>query len=87
MHEAAARQGVVPPDQPLTDARIRADWLRQRSIIEFMAAQPEGRYLICEDGDGTIGYARVVRFGDMEQLTELMVAPVPVNCPTVVAPA
>ena len=75
MHEAAARQGVVPLDQPLTDARIRADWLRQRSMIEFMAARPDGRYVICEDGSGPIGYARLVRFGAMEQLTELMVAP------------
>ena len=37
MHEVAARQGVVPRDPPLTDARIRADWLRHRSLIEFIA--------------------------------------------------
>ena len=75
MHAAASRQGAVPPDAPLTDARIRADWLRQRPMIEFIAAQPDGRYLVCEGAEGPIGYARVVRFGAMEQLTELMVAP------------
>jgi GNAT superfamily N-acetyltransferase len=75
MHEIAVRQGVIPPDPPLSDERIRSDWQRQRGLIEYMAAQPEGRYLLCEHADGLIGYARVVRFGGMEQLTELMVDP------------
>src|SRR2546421_5511336 len=75
MHEAATRQGVVPRDPPLTDARIRSDWLRQRSLIEFMAAQPHGRYMLCENGEGLVGYARVVRLDTMDQLTELMVHP------------
>ena len=63
MHEVATRQGVVPRDPPLTEARIRADWLRHRALIEFMAAQDEGRYLICDGADGPVGYARLVRFG------------------------
>ena len=75
MHEVAARQGVVPRDPPLTDARIRADWLRHRSLIEFLAAQPDGRYLLAEENNRLVGYARVVRFGAIEQLTELMVDP------------
>jgi GNAT superfamily N-acetyltransferase len=75
MHEAAARQGVVSRDPPLSDARIRADWLRHRSLVEFIAAQPDGRYVICESDDGMLGYARVARFGAIEQLTELMVHP------------
>ena len=75
MHAVAVRQGVVPEDVPLTDARIRADWVRQRSLIEFLAAQPDGRYVICEGDDGPLGYARAVRFGGMEQITELMVSP------------
>ena len=75
MHESAARQGVIPPGHALTDDVIRADWQRQRPIVEFIAAQPEGRYVIAEDGDGPIGYARVVRFERMEELTELMVLP------------
>lgn len=75
MHEQAVEQGVVPPDRELTDADIHSDWLRRRSLIEFTAAQPGGRYVICENGSGPIGFARVVRFGAMEELTELMVAP------------
>jgi GNAT superfamily N-acetyltransferase len=75
MHEVAARQGVVSRDPPLTDARIRADWLRHRSLIEFIAAQPEGRYVIAETADGVVGYARTARFDRIEQLTELMVDP------------
>ena len=75
MHEVALRQGVVPSDPPLTPARIRADWLRHRSLIEFIAAQPDGRFVIGEHAEGLAGYARVVRFDRMEQLTELMVHP------------
>jgi GNAT superfamily N-acetyltransferase len=74
MQESAARQGIVPPGQPLTDGHIRADWVRQRPIVEFIAAQP-GRYVVAEGADGPIGYARVVRFERMEELTELMVLP------------
>ena len=76
MHDSAARHGAVPPEPPPSEERIRGDWARQRGLIEFIAAQPQGRYVICEDGDGKlIGYARMVRFGAMEELTELMVDP------------
>ncbi len=75
MHEVAVRQGVIPPDPPLSDERIRSDWQRQRGLIEYMAAQPDGRYVICEDGDELVAYARVARFGSMDELTELWVAP------------
>ena len=75
MHESAARHGAIPTDPPLTDSRIRSDWLRHRSLIEFIAAQPGGRYVICERADDLLGYARLVSFGGMEELTELMVSP------------
>lgn len=75
MHDSATRQGVIPADRELTDADIRGDWLRTRSLLEHIDAQPEGRYVIAEDGDGPVGFARVVRFGWMEELTELMVRP------------
>ena len=75
MHDQAVRQGFVAPDPPLTRERIRDDWVRQRGLVEFLAAQPDGRYVLCEGPEGVIGYARVVRFGAMEQLTELMVDP------------
>jgi GNAT superfamily N-acetyltransferase len=75
VYEAAARQGILPPDRPPTDAQIRGDWRRQRGLIEFLAARPGGRYLICEDGGEPVGYARVVPLADVEELTELMVTP------------
>jgi GNAT superfamily N-acetyltransferase len=75
MHEAAVRQGVVAADAEISIETIRGDWLRQRPLIEFIAARPESRYVICEADDGPVGYARAVRFGAMEALTELSVAP------------
>jgi GNAT superfamily N-acetyltransferase len=75
MHDAAVRQGVIPPEPGLQHDAIREDWRRQRGLIELTAAQPEGRYVICDGPDGLVGYARVVRFDGMEQLTELMVDP------------
>ena len=75
MHDSAVRQGVIPAEPPLTEERIAADWRSQRGLIEFISARPEGRYVICEGDEGLVAYARVVRFGAMEQLTELMVDP------------
>ena len=75
IHDAAVRQGLLPGGSLPTDAEIRGDWRLQRALVEFTAAQPEGCYWICEAADGPVGYARVVRFGGMEELTELMVRP------------
>ena len=75
IHDASVRQGLLPGGTAPTDAEIRGDWVRHRPLIEFTAAQPEGCYVICEGGDGPVAYARVVRFGAMEELTELMVRP------------
>jgi GNAT superfamily N-acetyltransferase len=75
MHASAVRQGVMPPNPGMTRDRLRDEWRRQRPLVEFMAALPDGRYVVCDGPDGPIGYARVVRFGAIEELTELMVAP------------
>jgi GNAT superfamily N-acetyltransferase len=75
IHGVAVRQGVMAPGTEPTEASIRTNWLRQRGTLEFLAAQPEGRYAIAESGDELVGFARVVRFGAMEELTELMVDP------------
>jgi GNAT superfamily N-acetyltransferase len=74
-HASAVGQGVIPVDLDLSDDYIRRDWRRQRSFVEYIASQDGGRYLIAENGDGPIAYARVVRYEGMEELAELMVLP------------
>ena len=75
MHDAAQRLGFAPPGADLSDSDVRSDWLRQRSFVEWIAAQEGGAYVVAESDGEVIGYGRTVRIGDMEQLTELMVAP------------
>jgi GNAT superfamily N-acetyltransferase len=76
MHDTALKQGVIESGAiPPAEAEIRHDWRRERSLIEFAAAQPGGCYWICENESEPVAYARVVRFGEMEELTELMVVP------------
>lgn len=75
IHDVAVRQGVMPQGTAPSEAAIRSHWLHQRNMIEFLAAQPGGRYWIAESGDEIVGFARVVKFAQMEELTELMVAP------------
>jgi GNAT superfamily N-acetyltransferase len=75
IYDSAARQGVVPPDEGPTDADVRRRWVRYRPLVQFIDSVPGGSYWICEGGEGPVGYARVVRFGQMEELTELMVTP------------
>jgi GNAT superfamily N-acetyltransferase len=74
VHHTATRMGLLDAAPP-TDAQIEDEWAIQRDVVEFVAAQPDGSYWICEDDGRAVGYARVCRFGEMEQLTELMVLP------------
>jgi GNAT superfamily N-acetyltransferase len=74
MHRLAVDQGYIPPGDR-TDAEVAESWGRYRGLVEFLDAQLERRYVIAENGSGPIGFARVVRFGAMEQLTDLMVEP------------
>ena len=74
MHEIAVTQGYVTPGER-TDAQIAAAWGHHRGLVEFLDAQPERRYVIAENGTGPVAFARIVRFGVMEQLTDLMVLP------------
>jgi GNAT superfamily N-acetyltransferase len=75
IHDQAIRHGVAARDQVMSDPEIAANWQAQRHLIEFLDAQPDGGYWLCEDGDEVVGFARVARFGEMEELTELMVRP------------
>ena len=72
--ETARRMGVQGVEPPAADDLAR-EWTRQRGLMEFIVAQPGGRYWLCEDEGEIVGYGRVCRFGEMEELTELMVLP------------
>jgi GNAT superfamily N-acetyltransferase len=75
IYDTARRVSLLPAGREPTAQEIRLRWQAQRPFVEFMAAQPQGRYWLCEADAGPVGFARVVRLGDVEELTELMVAP------------
>ncbi len=75
IYDAAVKRGVLPAGRQPTEGQVRTSWRRHRKLIEFLAAKQDSRYLICERAGEPLGYARVVRFGVMEELTELMVEP------------
>src|SRR5258708_3365711 len=58
-----------------SDAELAESWGRYRNLVEFLDAQPGRRYVVAENGRGPVAFARIVRFGTMEQLTDLMVHP------------
>jgi GNAT superfamily N-acetyltransferase len=68
-------RGLLPPDHRRPEGDIEAQWQRERPLLEFIGAQPDGSFLVCEDGDRMVGYVRIARFGAMDELTELWVAP------------
>jgi GNAT superfamily N-acetyltransferase len=74
MHRLAVDQGYIRAGVR-TDAEIAESWARYKGLVEFLDAQPERRFLVVENSSGPIAFARVVRFGSMEQLTDLMVTP------------
>jgi GNAT superfamily N-acetyltransferase len=74
MHRVAVGQGFLRDQEP-SAAQLGESWTRHRKLVEFLDAQPARRYLIAENGDGPVAFARIVRFGEMEQLTDLMVEP------------
>jgi GNAT superfamily N-acetyltransferase len=69
------RRGLLAADHIRDADDISRQWERERPLLEFIAGQPDGCYVICEDDDEMIGYVRVARFGAMDELTELWVAP------------
>lgn len=68
-------RGLLPADHQRPAADLEARWQRERPLLEFIVAQGEGAFVICEDEEEMAGYVRVVRFGSMDELTELWVAP------------
>jgi GNAT superfamily N-acetyltransferase len=73
--ESRRQRGLLPADHHADAEELEARWDRERSLLEFIAAQPDGCYVICEDEGVLVAYARVTRFGSMDELTELWVAP------------
>jgi GNAT superfamily N-acetyltransferase len=68
-------RGLLPPEHTRGRDDLDARWERERGLLEFIVAQQDGSFVICEDGDELVGYARTARFGAMDELTELWVAP------------
>ena len=67
-------RGLLPPDQRRTEEELRENWGHERPLMEFIAAQPGGCFVVCEEDDELVGYAVVARFGSMDELAELWVA-------------
>ena len=61
--------------EPPSEDELEGEWGRQRDLLQFIATELGGSYWVCEDEGEIVGYARVCRFGEMEELTELMVLP------------
>jgi GNAT superfamily N-acetyltransferase len=74
MHRVALQQGFLR-GVDRSDAELAVSWARYRNLVEFLDAQPGRRYVVAENGRGPVAFARIVRFGTMEQLTDLMVHP------------
>jgi GNAT superfamily N-acetyltransferase len=71
--EIAGRLGIDrgTPDE----AELGRRFERRRPLLEFIAAQNDGCFVICEVDERPVGFVRVARFGAMEELTELIVDP------------
>jgi GNAT superfamily N-acetyltransferase len=73
-HEAAAMRGLTRAEDAPTDDDLAAAWRGVRPLSEFLAARPDGAHWLCCDGEGLpVGCARVVRFAQMQELTDLAV--------------
>ena len=68
-------RGLLPPDHERAQEDLSTRWDRERGLLEFIVAQADGAFVICEDDDKMVGYTRIARFGEMDELTELWVAP------------
>jgi GNAT superfamily N-acetyltransferase len=68
-------RGLLSPDEARDHDELRGAWERSRPFIEFVSAQPDGSFWICDDEDEMVGYTSSSRFGAMDELTELWVAP------------
>ena len=68
-------RGLLPPEHQRPREDLDARWNQERALLEFIVAQADGAFVICEEDDQMVGYTRIARFGEMDELTELWVAP------------
>lgn len=68
-------RGLLPPDHQRGRGDLETRWQQERPLLEFIVAQADGAFVICEEDAQMVGYTRVARFGAMDELTELWVAP------------
>jgi GNAT superfamily N-acetyltransferase len=73
--DASRRARGLTPSDIRGDHDVEAQWVNERPLTEFIAAQEDGRYWVCEQAGRLIAYARVARFGSMDELTEMWVDP------------
>jgi GNAT superfamily N-acetyltransferase len=74
MHRVAVQQGFLR-GVDRSDEELAKSWARYHNLVEFLDAQPGRRFVLAENGSGPVAFARIVRFGAIEQLTDLMVHP------------
>jgi predicted N-acetyltransferase YhbS len=72
--ESRRARGLIGDDQIRSGEELRDGWRHDRPMLEFMTAQQDGSFLVCEDGDELVGYAMVSRFPGMDEMAELWVA-------------
>lgn len=73
--ESRVGRGLLPPEFRRDTADLAAQWGRERGLVEFLAAQDDAHYWVCQDGNELVAYVRVSRFGALDELTELWVDP------------
>jgi predicted N-acetyltransferase YhbS len=70
--ESRRARGLI--EETRSGDELRGGWARDRPLVEFITAQP-GCFLVCELEDEVVGYVVVARFGGMDEMAELWVAP------------
>ncbi len=68
-------RGLLPKELIRTKEQLLEAWRRERPLLEFMAAQQGGSFLVCEDEGELVGYAIVTGFPGMDEMAELWVVP------------
>jgi hypothetical protein len=70
--ESRRARGLI--EEGRSGQQLRDAWSRDRPLVEFVTAQP-GCFLVCALEEQLVGYVVVARFGEMDEMGELWVAP------------